>query len=398
MLLFANALVTLLGVIRTPLTAWVLPKEQVGMIGVVVAWLSFLQLLSMPGMDLSAYHYMAKGQRWAFRYAVRYRLRWSLLSSCGFLIGAIYWAGLGQIQLAWLFGITALLYPVAYGLSGVPSMLGAVERFGALLWFRIGDALANYAGLAVVALSPWANWQVVALYSANHLATAALQCGTGAWLSRQLNIGQAAIPTEADKKALVHYGRHMTSISAIATVHGRIDTLLVSMFLPLRTMADYSIAVLVADQVKQLWGVYASVRYPVLVRLPSEQRWRRFALEGSAFLLGFVAASVAIALAAQVLVLLVFPDEYRSSLPLINLVIAAVVCGTPGGISEAYFRTEQNERVQYRMRIFAAVAGALLPSLFLVWWDVYGILFGRILANLLFSGLGVWLFLSFRPK
>ncbi len=65
-LVLANGIVTALGLIRTPLITWTIPKDQVGMLGVVFSWLPFINLLSMPGIDSSTYHYASKGQTWTF--------------------------------------------------------------------------------------------------------------------------------------------------------------------------------------------------------------------------------------------------------------------------------------------------------------------------------------------
>ena len=43
LLLLANLIVAILGLIRTPLITWVLPKEEVGMLAVVATWMPFLQ-------------------------------------------------------------------------------------------------------------------------------------------------------------------------------------------------------------------------------------------------------------------------------------------------------------------------------------------------------------------
>jgi len=99
LLLLANAIVVLLGLIRTPLVTWVLPKDEVGMIGVVAAWFPFVQLLSLTGLDTAAYHYASKGRSDAFRVNLQYRLRWSLLSALAFLLGAVYWHTRGDLLL-----------------------------------------------------------------------------------------------------------------------------------------------------------------------------------------------------------------------------------------------------------------------------------------------------------
>ncbi len=87
LLMLANVIVLTLGLVRTPAMTWLLPKEQIGMMGVLAAWIPFVQLLSLSGLDSSAYHFVAKGKPWAFVVNVTYRLRWSLLSVAALLGG-----------------------------------------------------------------------------------------------------------------------------------------------------------------------------------------------------------------------------------------------------------------------------------------------------------------------
>ena len=79
LLMLANIITTALGLVRTLAVTWLIPREQVGMLGVLAAWTPFLSLLSLPGIDAAAYHYVAKGQNWAFRSGMLTRLRWSVV-------------------------------------------------------------------------------------------------------------------------------------------------------------------------------------------------------------------------------------------------------------------------------------------------------------------------------
>jgi len=45
-------------------------------------------------------------------------------------------------------------------------------------------------------------------------------------------------------------------------------------------------------------------------------------------------------------------------------VIATIIAGTPGGIVEMYFRTEQDQRSQYQMRTFGAAANEVATPFF----------------------------------
>jgi O-antigen/teichoic acid export membrane protein len=394
LLLSANLIVTALGLVRTPVMTWVLPKDEIGMLGVVASWVPFLQLISMSGADSAMYHYMSKGQPWAFIVNLFYRLRWSLLSSAGFLIGAVFWAWKGNGPLAWMFLITAITYPMTIGMGASAGMLGAQERFKGLFWYRIWEMLTDFTGFIPLALSAWWVSKVVTFYAANQFATAVFQAGVSFFLAWQLKkLGTPRMP-KADETEMLRYGKHLTAITGIGALQARTDALLVGAFLPLETMADYVIALLVYEQLKRIWSIYLSVRYPPLVRMPLQQRQQKILMEGAIVWLGFTGMGLALAFVVHWLIPIILPPEYSHTPFYIDWLIAVFVIGVPGYFSEVYFRTCQNERRQYVLRITAAIVGVILPAVFISIWQVRGVLLGRFLASLVLSALGIVLFIK----
>ncbi|MEW5871410.1 MAG: oligosaccharide flippase family protein [Chloroflexota bacterium] len=393
--MLANVIVTGLGLVRTPLMTWVLPKDEVGMLGVVASWLPFIQLLSFPGLDAASYHYIAKGQRWAFAVNLAYRLRWSLVSALALLGGAAYWTWQNEPVLAWMFVVAGLSFPLANGLSAVSGTLGAQEQFKALFWYRLLESLTDFTGFIPLLFSTWWLSHVLTFYGFNQLATAVMLSIYSAWLWRQLR-AQKVQPMPAHDKRLrsemLRYGKHQTALVAIGVAQNRTDALLVGVFLSLNTMADYSIALLVYEQFRRLWMIYLSVRYPPLVRLPERQRRRRILYEGLLVWAGFAFSAAALYLLAHWLIPLILPPNYASSIVYIGWLAAIFVVGIPGFLAETYFRTRQDEKSQYLLRITAAIFGVALPALLLPTWGIIGVMAGRFLASLILSLCGTALF------
>jgi len=396
LLMLANVIVTALALVRTPAMTWMLPKDQVGMLGVVASYLPFLQLLSLSGMDTAAYHYASKGQPAAFIINLAYRLRWSLISAVGFLLLAGWWFWRGNAALGWMLVVAGVTYPLVLGLSANSGMLAAQERFTSLFWYRIWESLTDFAGflpllLAVVWVSP-----AFTFYTSNQVATAAQQVIYALWIVAGLRRQNTPPLPPADRRELVRYGRHQTAMNAIGVVQTRSDLLVVGAFLPLNVMADYSIATLIYEQFKRLWVIYGSVRYPPLVRLPQTRRFKRMLIEGALVLGGFSLAALALGLASRWLVALFLPPSYLSSLPYIYWLLGAFVAGVPGFMAEMFFRTEQDEKRQYQMRIAAALVGVAMPLLLVQFWGAVGVVIGRFLASLTMSVFGVILALVWR--
>jgi O-antigen/teichoic acid export membrane protein len=394
LLMLANVIVLALGLIRTPAMTWLLPKEQVGMIGVVASWIPFVQLLSFSGLDSASYHFVAKGKPWALIVNVSHRLRWSLLSTAVLLGGAAYWWWQGGVVLAWMFVVAGLSYPLTIGLTAAGGMLGAQENFKGLFWYRLGESITNFAGFIPLLTSVWWISQVVTFYAANQVATAVMMIGVTWWLIRQLKrSGERPLPPD-ESAEVVRYGKHLTGIGSIAVAQSKADSLLVSLLFPLNIMADYSIAVIVSEQMKRLWSIYIMIRYPPLVRMPLVHRRRRFIIEGAIIAVGFLFMGAVLAVMAYWLIPVFLPESYSSSLGYMYWLIASFVVLVPGALAETYFRTLQNERQQYAMRVVGAVTSLITPLVLLKLSNLgpYSIAIGRFLANLVFSVWGVWLF------
>ncbi len=392
LLLLANALVTALALVRTPAMAWILPREELGMFGVVASWLPFLQLLSLSGLDGAVYHYIAKGQPWAFVEGLFVRLRWSLLAAAAFLILGFYWFRAGAAPLGWMFVIAGLSYPFTYGMTASAGMLSARENFKGLFWYRLGESLTDFAGFIPLALSAWWISRAATFFAANQLATGLMQVGVSAALALGLRRMGAPRQSAEERREMLQYGRHLTALTGISVLQVRTDAFLVGLLLPLETMADYTIALLVYEQVKRLWGIYVSVRYPPWVRLPVPARRRRMLREGWLVCAGFAGLGLLIAAAGHLLIPRLLPPEYAGSLRYMDILIATVVAGLPGALAEQYFRTRQDQARQYRMRIAAAAAGVAAPALLILPLGATGAAAGRFLASLALSAVGLWLF------
>lgn len=393
LLILANFIVTLLGLIRTPAMTWLLPKEEYGMIATVTAWMPFLQLLSLSGLDNASYHYSAKGKFWAFVISTKNRLIWSIFSSLGFFTISIFWFIKNNSILGWLFLITGFFYPVTIGLSGIPGMLSAQEKFYRLFWYRILESICDFAGFIPLAFSAWLGSRVITFYSTNQIVAAGMQIIYCYWIYLSLVKEKTPSLSCNDEKELIRYGKHQTAISGISVIQSKIDAVLVSMLLLPSIMADYNIGLIVADQFKRLWNIYISVRYPPLVKMELVHRRRRFILEGIAVTFSFFGFGMLVSKLGHFIIPILLPPSYFNSLVYLDILIGSVIIGTPGGVVEIYYRTKQDEKTQYAMRITSAIVSIIASLAFILIWNAKGAAYGRFFANLVFSLLGIYLFL-----
>jgi O-antigen/teichoic acid export membrane protein len=384
-LLIANGIVTILGLVRTPLVTWLIPKDQVGMMGVVFSWLPFISLLSMPGLDSSTYHYAAKGQNWAYLRGTIHRFRWSLLSALAFIIGSFYWFLNDNQQVGWLFMIAGISFPFSYGMTSTAGIFSAWEKFGKLFWYRLGESLTDFAGFIPIMLSLiWIN-EGVTFFASNQFATVIMQTSVTALVFISVLRLKPSKASSIDERIFLNYGKHLTALTGISVFQSRVDAFLISIFKPMVVMADYSIALIIQEQLRRLWNIYTQVRYPALVRVPPIRRKKLFLSEGGILWMLLTLAGIAIILLAHWLIPIFLPPNYSSSLVFVDLLVIAVIMGVPGGVVELFYRTMQDEKSQYKIRLIGAIGGIFFPTIGLVLWGAIGVAIGRILSNFFFS-------------
>jgi O-antigen/teichoic acid export membrane protein len=398
LLILANVTVTALGLVRTPLITWTIPKEEVGMLGVVASWMPFLQILSLTGLDIASFHYTSKGKAWAFMVNISYRLRWSLLSMVGFFAGAFYWFIHAESDLAWLFIVAGITFPLSSGLSAVAGTIGALEQYQSLFWYRIWESLTDFTGFIPLIFSIWWVNKIVTFYGTNQLATMVMMVGYSVWLFKLLKKNPGNRLNKIDEEEMIKYGKSQTGINSISVINNRIDAILVSIFLPLNTMADYSIALLVYEQLRRLWNIYITIRYPKLVRISFKRLWQQFIVEGAVVFSGFVIVGFVIAGLGFWLIPIILPPSYATSLRYIFLLILAFIAGVPAGISETFFRTQQDPQPQFFLRLVGVTASIIASVILLPMWGAVGVAAGRIFASMAQSIVGAVLFLQYRQR
>jgi hypothetical protein len=165
---------------------------------------------------------VAKGQPWALRVVLRARAPFTLLSTLGFLAGAVYWWRQGESILSAFFVLMALLAPLLYTFSPAGGTLGAQERFRALFWYRIGESVTDFTGFIPLLLGVWWISQGFTFYALNQAATAVMLMWVVRWILLRMRPDQQAAPSEAEANTLVRYGQHLSALTAMSVAQAKL--------------------------------------------------------------------------------------------------------------------------------------------------------------------------------
>ncbi len=103
-----------------------------------------------------------------------------------------------------------------------------------------------------------------------------------------------------------------------------------------------------------------------------------------------------ISVLAYFLIPIILPKDYITSLNYMVVLLVATLAGTPGGLVEMYYRTQEDQKSQYWIRGFGAIVGIIFPAILVIKYGAIGAAGGRLVANFLFSLFGLYLFFK-RP-
>jgi O-antigen/teichoic acid export membrane protein len=391
LLLLASGIGTGLALIRTPLLTWLLPKEAIGMLGVVTSWTVFLALLTWPSsLPIAAYHFMTKGVPGAFRAALGNQLRRAPWSVLGYLACSAYWLSQGHSSLAALFVVAGAAYPFVIVLASSANAYAARQDFASVFWYRIAYSGSLFAGFAIALFPRSSPYRSIVLYLLlNQLALSLLHVIlTVKGLRRFERIGDSPMPAR-DRRDLFDYGRRLTGIHVTGTLLSRVDQLLVSVVAPLTAVADYTIALLAQGQFRRLWGIYSQLRYPKLMEVDSALRVRRFLIECVVGVVGFAGVALCAAVAAQLLVPRLLPPSYADGLPFIQCLLAASALGVPGNYADLSFQLEQNARDQSILRIATGIVQVVASVTLVLTLGAFGGALSRAVGSAAFSTIGI---------
>lgn len=392
-LLIANVIVLIIGFAINIILARNLSKESFGLIKYVFSIVPFVAILSLPGINSSVFQYVAKGYEYSLIDGVKKRLKWSMASAVVMLLFALgLWFHNKNQILIWLILISLIFFPFTQVFPIIANFWAAKKQFLQLAFWKIGEKLTGIIG-AVLGIWLFSKYKELAVVGFQNLFLAALSSVCLFLIIKGIMKSYPkSILTTDTRRSFYSFGKHMTAIGAIGTIQNRFGSILIGSFLPFSSLADYSIGLLFYEQQKQLWLTYTQVSYPRLVNLDIMQRRSQLIREAKLVMTLFVLIVIGIGAILTFLTPKLFSNQYLSSIPYIWLLLIAFVSLVPGGFAEIYFRTKEQKKELYIIRIIGAVAGIIFPVIFLLHWQALGVALGKIFANLMYSITGVYLF------
>lgn len=247
------------GIATTYLMALWLAPEVLGQFRYILALFGVAGIFSLVGMNTAVIRAVAQGDTVVVRVALKRMLQFAPLGSVLlFSLGIFtWWRGEQSIAIGFVIASIAFFPYTACGLYG--AILTGKERIAELT--RI--AIINNLLYAVVFISVLWFQRSLAVITAVYFGFDILFRGFLTW--RELR----RLPDEGSLGTHLSLGKHLSVISVFQTIAAQLDHILIQRFGGYTTLANYSVIILIPEQIK---NIVNSIMGTVLQRLSRHQK------------------------------------------------------------------------------------------------------------------------------
>ncbi|MCI0479811.1 oligosaccharide flippase family protein [Candidatus Uhrbacteria bacterium] len=237
---FGHASAVLRGVATTFLMARWLPRETLGEFRYILAVFGIAGIFSMTGLNASVIRGVARGDIGVVRIALKRIALVSPLGSVLLGLAALERHLHGETTVAFGILIAAAAFPL-YSLCGMygPILTGK-EHVRRLVQLAVVNNLLFAALFFAVILNVRGLLAITVAYFGFDILI------RGAYTLRELR----RIPSDAPVGDHLRLGSHLSAINAFQTVAGQLDQILLQRFFGYGTLANYSVAMLIPEQIK----------------------------------------------------------------------------------------------------------------------------------------------------
>ncbi|MBU1349106.1 oligosaccharide flippase family protein, partial [Patescibacteria group bacterium] len=228
------------GVATTFLMARWLPRETLGEFRYVLAMFGIAGIFSMSGLNASVIRGVAKGDYGIVRAALKRIALVSPLGSVLLVLAALERHLHGETTVALGILVAAVAFPI-YSLCGMygPILTGK-EHVRKLVVLAVVNNILFAACFFAVILNARGLLTITLAYFGFDILI------RGAYTLREV----LALPAGSQGKGHLRLGSHLSAIGAFQTIAYQLDQILLQRFFGYGTLANYSVAMLIPEQIK----------------------------------------------------------------------------------------------------------------------------------------------------
>lgn len=348
-----------------------------------MAIVGMLSIFSLPGVNTAITTTVAAGKRGVLIPSVWLRTRYALIASVITLAAGVYFAMLGQRDLAIAMIASSVILPFYMSLDTVFAFLLGKSAFKEMSIARaISTVITTLTIIALIRAYPNSSLCVIT----GSISVVSVMYGLSLyWAIRRYGEGSSI----RDNTDVERYGKQLTWRGFIGIVETRLDLLIVGSFFSLEQLAVFSVGRLLKDMLAKIWRLFYSLLLPRLSERKTISPGLTLRLILS--LVGlFSLIGGALIFIIPFLIPLLFTEAYQGSVFYAQAFAGLTIIGTVGAVLEAQFTSGQQITYLFLVRIVSALTylAALLVCVPL--FGIVGIIVALFFRALAYSSTSLW--------
>ena len=340
-----------------------LPLEMYGTYGFILSLIGLCGVFTLLGMRNMIIQSVSRGFHGAFLASIPLVLKFSVLGSLVLALGAGFYAYQGQVLLATGLALSALFFPISYGLMVWRPVFIGLEKFFALLLVEGG---------ASIVLSAFVIGAVL-LYPGNLLWPLGITLAFLAFrnIGATLFVKRKIIENDKVEEGSVSYGTRTSFYSALNNVSMHIDKFLVFTLLSPEAMAIYLVALKVPEMIK---GTIKTLPSALKPRLAKHKTYSAHVDRGLKILAGVISLSLALVTFTvfPFLMTVFFGEQYVTSIPYAQAIMLSLVFANFATFQMAFVRSRLDEKSLKLFSYAMALSRILFCVVFIPLWGLWG--------------------------
>ncbi|HUD03989.1 MAG TPA: oligosaccharide flippase family protein [Candidatus Paceibacterota bacterium] len=338
-------------------------KDVYGNYKFILAAAGILGAFSLTGMAQVVAQGVAQGSEGIFKDAVKTSLRWGSIVVVIALGVSVYYFLNGNAPFGYAFLIAGITNPFidAFGLYG--AYLGGKKDFKRSTLYNTGSQLFTTVVVIITAVTTQNALAIVAAYFIS--STLGILWSYRSVLSRFK-------PNTVGDKTLIPYSKHLSVIYLLGTIASQSDRIFVFHFLGPVSLAIYSFAQAIPEQIKGVFKNLFGVALPKYAVLPDAEL-RKSVIKKSLQLTGMTVIIVLLYILAAPLVFgLIFPkyieSVFYSQIYMLGLIFVPAI-----SLFSIYFQIKMASRIMYKINIMSGIFTLILTFVLVYKYGLMGV-------------------------
>lgn len=375
-------IVTMLsGFILALIFANLVPREIYGTYKYILSLTGILAIPTLSGINTALVRAISKGAGGSFVPALKEKLKWGLCASGASLALAIYYFVQANYSLALALIIAAVFIPLTNAFRLYGAYWKGKQRFDIQTKYNLTAEIVFLFGLGLTLLVTQKLYLILLAYFG--FST----------ISRFIFLSATLQKVKREKKQdpqTIPYGKHLSIMGLFYQISNNAANIILWSFLGASPIAIYSFAILVPQQIKNLFTNVFPIALPKFSEQPKEQIKKTLLKKIGKFYVLLIPLIIIYILIAPWIYRVFFP-QYLDSI-FYSRLFALTIIFIPQSLLALSLQAQMKKKMLYTLSIFSPIITISTLLIFVPLYGISGAIIASILAQSIGFGLNICLF------